>query len=202
MFLTDCVWLQLVVDGTQSVGAVAFDVKQIQPDFLFVAGYKWMLSPYRLSLFYADPKYHSTGVCVEQHGWGDQDASSGRALAMWGIAGAEDENGRLDMGQDQTARRFDMGEASDFSSLSAASDAIMHLEKWQKCGGGGGEGSTADMLRPMVAEIAEGATKRGWQVPSEPSPHMIGMVRTPAPPLKLSSRGLSDRLLVLSACRG
>ena len=54
----------------------------------------------------------------------DGDGSSGRAQAMWGIAGSEDCDGRLDMGQDPTARRFDMGERSDFSTLGAAATTV------------------------------------------------------------------------------
>ena len=57
----------------------------------------------------------------------DGDGSSGRAQAMWGIAGSEDCDGRLDMGQDPTARRFDMGERSDFSTLGAAAATVSHL---------------------------------------------------------------------------
>lgn len=102
---------------------------------------------------------------------------------MWGVAGAEDENGRLDMGQDCSARRFDMGEPSDFSSLAAASDAIDKLTEWQRwaggsSNGGGGMDSTAAVLSPMVETIAEEARARGWAVPSQPSPHMIG-IRAP-----------------------
>ncbi len=36
----------LVIDGTQSVGVLPFDVNAIQPDFLAVATYKWLLGPY------------------------------------------------------------------------------------------------------------------------------------------------------------
>jgi kynureninase len=42
----------LIVDGTQSVGALPFDVMQIQPDALICAGYKWLLGPYSIGLAY------------------------------------------------------------------------------------------------------------------------------------------------------
>jgi selenocysteine lyase/cysteine desulfurase len=35
----------LFVDGTQSVGALRFDVRKFQPDVLAVHGYKWLISP-------------------------------------------------------------------------------------------------------------------------------------------------------------
>src|SRR6187402_2277519 len=33
----------LIIDGTQSVGVLPFDIKKIQPDALVCAGYKWLL---------------------------------------------------------------------------------------------------------------------------------------------------------------
>ncbi|MGI8988209.1 MAG: aminotransferase class V-fold PLP-dependent enzyme [Bryobacteraceae bacterium] len=43
------------VDGTQSVGALQFDVAAIQPDLLAVHGYKWLLSPNGAGFLYASP---------------------------------------------------------------------------------------------------------------------------------------------------
>ena len=36
----------LIVDGSQSVGVLPFSVKEIQPDALICAGYKWLFGPY------------------------------------------------------------------------------------------------------------------------------------------------------------
>ena len=47
----------LVVDATQSVGALDFDVQAVQPDVLIVATYKWLLGPYSLSLAYFGPRF-------------------------------------------------------------------------------------------------------------------------------------------------
>ena len=41
-----------VIDGTQSVGAMPFDVNIVQPDALICAGYKWMMGPYGTALGY------------------------------------------------------------------------------------------------------------------------------------------------------
>jgi selenocysteine lyase/cysteine desulfurase len=46
-----------IVDGTQSVGALPFDVQEIQPDALICAGYKWLLGPYSTALAYFGPRY-------------------------------------------------------------------------------------------------------------------------------------------------
>ena len=57
----------LVVDATQSVGALPFDVAEIRPDFLIVAGYKWLFCPYTLGFLYVAPE-HQDGVPLE-HTW-------------------------------------------------------------------------------------------------------------------------------------
>ncbi len=46
---------KFVVDATQSVGAVPFDVSTVRPDFLTVSAYKWLLCPYGLAFLYASP---------------------------------------------------------------------------------------------------------------------------------------------------
>jgi cysteine desulfurase/selenocysteine lyase len=46
----------LFVDGTQSVGALRFDVARVQPDMLAVHGYKWLLSPNGAGFFYISPQ--------------------------------------------------------------------------------------------------------------------------------------------------
>lgn len=46
----------LYVDGTQSIGALRFDVSKIQPDVLAVHGYKWLLSPNGAAFMYVRPE--------------------------------------------------------------------------------------------------------------------------------------------------
>ncbi|MBI3472202.1 MAG: aminotransferase class V-fold PLP-dependent enzyme, partial [Candidatus Solibacter usitatus] len=45
----------LYVDGTQSLGALQFDVQAIQPDMLAVHGYKWLLAPNGAGFLYVSP---------------------------------------------------------------------------------------------------------------------------------------------------
>lgn len=49
---TEEVGAWLVIDGTQSVGALPFDCAEIRPDALICAGYKWLMGPYSLGLAY------------------------------------------------------------------------------------------------------------------------------------------------------
>src|SRR5271165_69529 len=57
----------LVLDLTQSLGALPFDAAKVQPDFAVAACYKWLLGPYSTGAFYASPKWHE-GRPLEE-GW-------------------------------------------------------------------------------------------------------------------------------------
>jgi selenocysteine lyase/cysteine desulfurase len=46
----------LYIDGTQSLGALRFDVRRIQPDMFAVHGYKWLLAPNGAGFFYIAPQ--------------------------------------------------------------------------------------------------------------------------------------------------
>jgi cysteine desulfurase/selenocysteine lyase len=48
--------IRLYLDGTQSVGALKFDVQAIRPAMLCVDAYKWMMSPNGAGFFYIDPE--------------------------------------------------------------------------------------------------------------------------------------------------
>ncbi|WP_108658273.1 aminotransferase class V-fold PLP-dependent enzyme [Acuticoccus kandeliae] len=108
----------LVVDGTQWVGALPFDVSRVRPDFLSFATYKFLLGPYRLAFLYADPKWQESGRPIEHHSWnrvgGDKSDFYKPAVAEF-LAGA---------------RRFDMGERSDFAVLPVAIAAMKLIEGW------------------------------------------------------------------------
>ncbi|ARV08418.1 aminotransferase class V [Winogradskyella sp. PC-19] len=56
----------LVIDGSQSVGALPFSVKEIKPDALVCAGYKWLFGPYGSAYAYYGP-YFDDGKPIEQN---------------------------------------------------------------------------------------------------------------------------------------
>lgn len=55
----------LIVDGTQSVGAMPFDIQSIQPDALICGAYKWLLGPYSLGFAYFG-EFFDDGVPLEE----------------------------------------------------------------------------------------------------------------------------------------
>ncbi len=106
-----------VVDGTQSVGALPFDVQNIQPDALVCAGYKWLGGPYSIGAAYFGPRFDG-GLPVED-GW----------LAR---VGSEDFARLVDY-QDElrpAARRYDVGEVSNFILTSMFVAALEQLLEW------------------------------------------------------------------------
>jgi selenocysteine lyase/cysteine desulfurase len=107
----------LCVDGTQSVGALPFDVRRIDPDFLAVAGYKWMLGPYSLGFLYVAPR-RQNGVPIENNWLARRDSED--------FAGLVNYQPTYQPG----ARRFDVGERSNFALMPAAGASIELLLGW------------------------------------------------------------------------
>lgn len=108
----------LVVDGSQSVGALPFDVAAIRPDALVVAGYKWMMGPYSLCLGWYGPRF-----------------DGGRPLEETWIArtGSEDFQGLVAYSEDYRpgAVRYDVGERSNFILVPMMIAALDLLLDWR-----------------------------------------------------------------------
>jgi selenocysteine lyase/cysteine desulfurase len=107
----------LVLDLTQSLGALPFNIAEVQPDFVVSACYKWMMGPYGIGALYAAPQYHQ-GQPIE-HNWVNR-------------AGAQDFSKLTDYRDDfqPGARRFDMGEKSNPPLLLGAVAGIDMLLQW------------------------------------------------------------------------
>ncbi len=107
----------LVLDVTQSLGALPLDVRKVKPDFMVAGSYKWLLGPYSLGFLYVDPKHHG-GEPLE-HNW----------IAR---AGSEDFTGLVNYRDDfqPGARRFDVGELSNFALMPQAIAALRQILDW------------------------------------------------------------------------
>lgn len=107
----------LCIDATQSMGVMPFDVKTIQPDFLVAGGYKWMLGPYSFGYLYVAPRWQSS-MPIE-HNWIARKDSEN-------FAGLVDYKAEFQPG----ARRFDVGERSNFALTPAAKASLELLLGW------------------------------------------------------------------------
>jgi selenocysteine lyase/cysteine desulfurase len=108
----------LVIDGTQSVGAFPFDVKEIQPDALVCAGYKWLMGPYSLGLaFYGE--YFDGGKPVEEN-WINR-------LHSENFAGLVNYETNYQPG----SLRYEVGEHSNFILLPMLLEALKQINQWK-----------------------------------------------------------------------
>lgn len=72
----------LVIDGTQSVGALPFDVQKFQPDALICGGYKWLMGPYSIGLAYYG-EYFNNGLPIEENWINRQDSENFSSLVIY-----------------------------------------------------------------------------------------------------------------------
>ncbi len=131
----------LVIDATQSLGALPLDVGAVQPDFLVAATYKWLLGPYCLGFCYVAPRYQD-GRPLE-HNW-------------IGRLDSEDFTHLVDYREEfqPGARRFDVGERGNFHLIPMALAALQALQGW-------GIDNIQATLRARTDAIAERAAALG-----------------------------------------
>lgn len=147
----------LIVDGTQSVGALPFSVKEIQPDALICAGYKWLMGPYSLGLAYFGPAFDG-GVPLEEN-WINRLES-------------EDFSGlvRYQEAYQAGALRYEVGEHSNFILVPMLIEALNQIHKW-------GVGNIQKYLKTICREPLLRLRENGVWIEKEEfaSPHLFGI---------------------------
>ena len=151
---------RLVVDGSQSVGALPLHVDELRPDFLVTVGYKWLLGPFGAGYLYVAEE-HRTGEPLEEN---------------WILrAGSEDFARLVDYRDDYQpgARRFDVGERTNFELTPMAIAALETILEWQVP-------RIAAALAVCTARISALTAELGLapMAAEERGPHMLG-VRIP-----------------------
>ena len=147
----------LVIDASQSLGAMPLDVAELRPDFVVSVGYKWLLGPFGVGYLYVAPE-HRDGEPLEEN---------------WILrAGAEDFAALVDYTDAYLpgSRRFDVGQRTNFGLVPMAIAALEQLLEWEIP-------RIAATLQDITATIAERAEALGLSAP-EPSaraPHMLGL---------------------------
>jgi selenocysteine lyase/cysteine desulfurase len=147
----------LVVDATQSLGALPLDVEESRPDFVAGAGYKWLMGPYSLGYLYAAP--HLEDVRPIEHNWIQK-------------ANAREFSRLVDYTEDWQAgaRRLDCGERSNFALAPAALAAARQVLAW-------GPGNILDTLGPLTGRLAAAAADLGCTTghAEHRSPHYLAL---------------------------
>lgn len=168
----------LVVDATQSAGAYPLDVAQAQPDFLVAAAYKWLLGPYSLGFLYVAPQ-HRAGQPLE--------------LNWIARAGSEDFTSLVDYHDafQPGARRYDVGERSNFALMPMAIAALRQLLDWRV-------ENIQETVRGLTGQIESGARRLGLEpVPAEMRVgHMLGIRLPRSLPEDLTARLAAEQVYV------
>jgi selenocysteine lyase/cysteine desulfurase len=146
----------VVVDATQSLGAMPLDLAAVRPDYLVAAGYKWLLGPLGMSYLYVAPEQRD-GRPLEEN-WVNR-------------AGAEDfEDAAAGDEYRPGARRFDAGQRGNFVLVPMAIAALEQLLAW-------GVDEIGAALAPVTARIEEETRTRGLDPVAAHlrAPHMLGI---------------------------
>jgi len=169
----------LVLDLTQSLGVMPFSVKDVDPDFMISASYKWLLGPYSYGFIYVAPR-HQGGVPIEEN-WIARKGSEDFARLV-------DYQGEYESG----AGRFSVGERSNFMLTPIAVHGLARLNEW-------GADNIAKYLTGLTDMIADRAQAMGFRTAEKAhrSPHLIGLGFQNAIPERLTVT-LSQRNIFVS----
>ncbi|WP_219011151.1 aminotransferase class V-fold PLP-dependent enzyme [Aquimarina litoralis] len=115
---TTAVNAMMVIDGTQSIGALPFSVKEIQPDALVCGGYKWLLGPYSIGMAYYSDAFNN-GIPIE-HNWMNRHNSEDFS----GLTNYQDR-------YKEKAAKYSVGESSNFILTPMLIKALEQLIEWQ-----------------------------------------------------------------------
>jgi selenocysteine lyase/cysteine desulfurase len=168
----------LVLDLTQSLGVLPFDVKRVRPDFLVAACYKWLLGPYSLGFLFAAVE-HQCGEPIEYNWIGRKGSEAFSSLVSY-----QDE-------YQPGARRFDMGERANFHLLPMAIAALDQILEWDVA-------RIAQSLSARSRGIAERAAGLGLECLDEQrrAGHFLGLGFPAGIPARLSELLAEQRVFV------
>lgn len=108
----------LIIDGTQAVGAMPFDIQVLQPDALVCAGYKWLMGPYGIGLAWYGP-YFDNGTPIEEN-WINRLRSEDFANLV-----------HYQSDYQPGALRYEVGEHSNFILVPMLLQAVKQLNNWK-----------------------------------------------------------------------
>jgi selenocysteine lyase/cysteine desulfurase len=169
----------LALDLTQSLGALPFSARDVQPDFAVAASYKWLLGPYSVGLLYVAPKWQQRGIPLEENWIQRANARDFSSLILY--------NESYDAG----ARRFDMGERSNFALLPAAVRAMKQLLEWEVA-------QISETISVLNRKLASAAAELGFLFPPGDlrAPHYLCLRRKTGIPRELPEMLAREKVFV------
>ncbi|MFY0651576.1 MAG: aminotransferase class V-fold PLP-dependent enzyme [Cyclobacteriaceae bacterium] len=129
----------LIIDGTQSVGALPFDIEKIKPDALVCAAYKWLFGPYSIGIAYYGSTFDE-GKPIEEN-WINRNNSEDFANLV--NYQREYRTGAL---------KYAVGEHSNFVLTPMFLESIKQIRKW---GPANIQEYCKKLINPFVKELRD-----------------------------------------------
>ena len=169
-----------IVDGTQTVGALAFDFSSVQPDLLVCAGYKWLMGPYSLGVAVFGERFLDAEPL--EHNWIARKNSEDFA----NLVNYRDEF-------QPGARRFDVGERSNFVLVPMLTAGLEQVLEW----GPPAVQDYCQQLGEQLENLLEGSQLRMTPA-SERAAHLFGIRNVDRAALPSIQRELERRNVYVS----
>ncbi len=150
----------LVIDGTQSIGALPFSVREFEPDAVVTAGYKWLMGPYSSGVAYYG-EYFANGKPIENN-WMNRLKSEEFANLV-----------NYQEAYQPGSVRYEVGESANFILTPMLTEAIRQINAW-------GPENIQNYCEKLTATYLKALQEMGFQVesPEFRGNHLFG-VRLP-----------------------
>ncbi|CAN5365692.1 aminotransferase class V-fold PLP-dependent enzyme [soil metagenome] len=170
----------LVIDGTQSVGALPINVQDIQPDALVCAGYKWLMGPYSIGLAYYGPALDD-GSPVEENWINRYESENFAGLVNYSDAYQPD------------SLRYEVGEHSNFILIPMLLTAVKQLNSW-------GVENIQSYCRELISESVENLKSAGYRIEDEEfrASHLFGVRLSRDHNLEAVKSALNEEKIIVS----
>jgi selenocysteine lyase/cysteine desulfurase len=170
----------LIIDGSQSIGALPFSVKELQPDALICAGYKWLFGPYGCGYAYYGP-YFDNGNPIEEN-WSNRLNSENFA----GLTNYESKYKPL-------ANRYSVGESGNFIYVKMQIVALKQVIAWSPK-------SIQEYCKTISTEAVKKLKKLGCEIEDDNyrSHHLFGIKLPDDLDLKILKSALAERHIFVS----
>ncbi|MFT6810624.1 MAG: selenocysteine lyase/cysteine desulfurase [Saprospiraceae bacterium] len=149
----------LIVDGTQSIGALPFDLNEIGADVVFAASYKWLLGPYSIGMAYYNDRFQN-GNPIEES-WLNRVGSDDFANLV-----------NYQEGYRKGALRYEVGEAPNFILLPMMIAGMQQLLEWSPQ-------NIQDYCHHIVSDALNNLRSVGYRISNQDMAYHLFGIRLP-----------------------
>ncbi len=176
----DEVGAYLVIDGTQSVGALPFSVKEIRPDALICGGYKWLMGAYGLGAAYFGSRFDH-GQPLDNNWMNHENSEDFKNLVNY--------NQNLK----EKAVRYDVGESSNFILVPMLTEGIRQTLNW-------GPDNIQSYCDDLTREGLEVMRSKGYFIedPDNRAKHLFGIHLNDRHDLEQIKKRIDSKNIVIS----